>query len=226
MNGPPLHRFRGVVFDLDGTLLDSMPDIMRVGNSLLSQHGLAAKSREEYGAAVGMGMETLYARLTGDSGNPSLVEELVRKASLSFERTDEYIGAPYPGIMEMLDSLAKEGAIMGILSNKPQRAVEFCVELYFPDVPFVSVVGAEPGKPVKPLGPGAELLMETMGVGPETTLMVGDGEPDVLVALRTGMFPVACSWGFTPVEMLVSAGARFVAGSPDGVVDLFRSGVR
>ena len=220
----PLTAYRAVVFDLDGTLLDTMPDIIKVGNELLSEHGIPGKTRDDYAAAVGMGLETLYAKLLGGQVGENLLARLVNRASEAFNRMDDFLAAPYPGIKELLEMLSSRGIPMAILSNKPQRAAEICTKHFFPDVPFLQIVGSQPGKPVKPEKSSAEAIMKAMGVSPGETLMAGDGEPDMLVAENAGMIPVACAWGFTPGIRLMELGARFLARKPMDIWTLVNSG--
>ncbi len=210
-----LRTFTAAIFDLDGTLLDTLDDIARVGNSLLSRRGLPLRNREAFRAAVGMGIEELYRRLLGGDADPVLVAELAREASLAHSRVEESIARPFPGIPELLDRLAGKGIPLGVLSNKPQKAVTGSLARYFPGLRFAAARGALPGRPVKPGAEAAAEMMESIGTSPGKTAMIGDGEPDVRTALAAGMVPVGCSWGFTPPERLLALGAAYLAHSPE-----------
>lgn len=210
----PMNLLKALIFDLDGTLLDSMPDIMRVGNSLLSRRGLPARNREEFTAAVGMGLEQLYTKLLGGDAVNGLAQTMAEEARLVHERVRESTAAPYPGIVEMLEALSGQGLRLGVLSNKPHAAVTGSVERFFPGIAFTDVRGAFPERPVKPGSETALSMLRGMGVEPCETAMIGDGEPDMMVALAAGMVPVACAWGFTSRERLAGAGARFIADDP------------
>jgi phosphoglycolate phosphatase len=220
----PVTFFGSVIFDLDGTLLDSMPDIMRVGNRLLLKNGLAQRSREEFRAAVGMGLEELYRRILGPMVPAGLVERMASEASEAHERVEESTAAPYRGVTEMLKELSESGVRMGVLSNKPHRAVTGSLERFFPKTCFAAVRGALPGRPVKPGGETALAMLVEMGAKPGETAMVGDGEPDMLVARAAGMVPVGCTWGFTSAERLRELGARHLADCPDEIWRIIRSG--
>lgn len=216
--------FGSVVFDLDGTLLDSMPDIMRVGNGLLIGRGLAPRSREDFRAAVGMGLEELYRRILGPGAPAELVSAMASEAREAHECAGESTAEPYAGIPELLRGLSERGVRMGVLSNKPHRAVTGSLERFFPETRFAVVRGALPEKPVKPGGETALAMLVEMGAKPGGTAMVGDGEPDMQVARAAGMIPVGCTWGFTPAHRLRELGALYLANDPDELGRILTSG--
>jgi phosphoglycolate phosphatase len=221
-----LRVFTAVIFDLDGTLLDTLDDIARVGNSILSRRGLRLRNREAFRAAVGMGIEELYRRLLGGDADPLLVADLAREAGMAHSRVEESIARPFPGIPGLLEKLAGEGIPMGVLSNKPREAVTGSLARFFPGVRFSAVRGAMPGRPVKPGAEAALQMMESMAASPGKTAMVGDGEPDMRTALAAGMVPVGCSWGFTPPERLLEMGAAYLARSPGELWNILVSPAR
>lgn len=222
----PVTFFGSVVFDLDGTLLDSMPDIMRVGNGLLEGNGLAPRSREDFRAAVGMGLEELYRRILGSGAPAELVRRMASDARAAHECVKESTAEPYAGIPELLRELSESGVRMGVLSNKPHRAVTGSLERFFPETRFAAVRGALPDKPVKPGGETALAMLLEMGAKPGETAMVGDGEPDMQVALAAGMVPVGCTWGFSPAHRLRELGALYLADDPEELGRILRSGRR
>lgn len=218
----PLKRFRALIFDLDGTLLDSMPDIMRVGNSLLRRRGMPLRDRAAFMAAVGMGLEELYRRILGPDAPAELVEALAGEARQAHGRVWESTARPYPGIVELLTGLSRDGYRLGVLSNKPHEAVTGSVERFFHDVRFDDVRGELHGRPTKPGGAVAVSMLLGMGVEPGEAAMIGDGEPDMQVAIETGMEPVACAWGFTPRKRLAASGARHMARDPRELEKILR----
>jgi len=217
---PPPGSFAGAVFDLDGTLLDTLDDITRVGNSILSRRGFPVRDRETFRAATGMGIEALYRKLLGDDSDPALVADMAREAALAYSRVEESIARPFPGVPELLSRLESEGIPMAVLSNKPQEAVTALLAVLLPGVRFHAAIGAAPGRTVKPCGEAAVKLMGSMGVVPEKTAMVGDGEPDMKTALAAGMVPVGCSWGFTPPGRLLEMGAVYLVHSLKELEDI------
>lgn len=221
----PVTVYGTAVFDLDGTLLDSLPDIMRVGNGLLAQRGLAPRSRGQYRAAVGMGIEELYRVLLGSDGTAELIAHLASEASSAHERVIESTAVPYPGIPELLGMLSHLGVRMGVLSNKPHGAVIGSVARFFPGTRFAAVRGAFPGRQVKPGAETVLSMLEEMGAEPAETLMIGDGEADMLVAGAAGMVSVGCTWGFTSEERLKELGARHLARRPEDIGKIVRSGM-
>lgn len=217
-------RFGSLIFDLDGTLLDSMPDIMRVGNGLFLKYGLPRRSREEFRAAVGMGLEELYRIILGPCAQSELVEQMASEARDAHERVEESTAVPYAGIPEMLQMLSEHGVVMGVLSNKPHGAVTGSLERFFPETKFAAVRGAFPDKPVKPGGETALAMLVEMGAKAGETAMVGDGEADMLVARAARMIPVGCTWGFTPTQRLRELGAMYLANDPEELGRIIRSG--
>ncbi len=220
----PVTFFGSVIFDLDGTLLDSMPDIMRVGNELMRRNGLAPRSRDDFRAAVGMGLEELYRRILGPDAPARLVERMASEAGEAHEKVAESTAAPYPGIPGLLLQLAECGVRMGVLSNKPHGAVTGSLERFFPGTRFEAVRGALPGRPVKPGRETVLAMLAGMGVKPGDTAMVGDGEPDMRVAVAARMIPVGCTWGFTPAFRLKELGARYLADDPEELGRIIRTG--
>lgn len=198
-----------VIFDLDGTLVDSLGDIADAANHALAQLGLPPHREEDYARFVGEGVDRLVEKVLGP-GAAHRREEL-----LAIFRP--YYGAhmmdrsrPFPGIPEVLAELAARGVRLAVLSNKPEAATQRMVTALFPSAPFAIVAGDVPHLPRKP-DPGRALAMAAeLGVAPARCLFVGDTRIDVLTAAGAGMVPIGVSWGFRPRAELTEAGARVV----------------
>ena len=209
-------RYKAVLFDLDGTLLDTLEDLADSMNAVLASRGHPAHSLAEYRYFVGDGMEMLARR----SLPPALAEsEPEIRACLSRMR-EEYAlrwkakSRPYPGIDQLLDSLTEKGVVMTILSNKPHGFVQQIADHFFGRGRFASTQGARPEVPRKPDPAAALAISSSIGIRPESFLYLGDTNTDMQTAVAAGMFPVGALWGFRPEAELREAGARFLAARP------------
>ncbi|MFO7627867.1 MAG: HAD family hydrolase [Candidatus Fermentibacteraceae bacterium] len=176
-------------------------------------------------SAVVLGVGQLH-RILGPDAQTELVARLASEARDAHLRVKESTAAPYAGIPELLRKLSHFGVSMGVLSNKPHGAVTGSLERFFPKTRFAAVRGALPDGPVKPGGETALAMLGEMGAKPGETAMVGDGEPDILVALAAGMIPVGCTWGFTPAQRLTELGAVYLADDPEELGRIIRFGKR
>jgi phosphoglycolate phosphatase len=188
-----------VIFDLDGTLADSLRDIAEHMNDTLAEHGLARIPVADYAPFVGNGVRELVRRAAPAEDADALVEAFrarYRAAPVVHTR-------PYPGIVELLDSL---DARLAVLSNKPHALTEAVVNELFPGR-FAAVLGEREGTPRKPDPAGALALARALEVPPEACALVGDSDVDVETALRAGMRAIAVSWGLRPRAALAAAHA-------------------
>ncbi|OHD75290.1 MAG: HAD family hydrolase [Spirochaetes bacterium RBG_13_68_11] len=205
---------QAVLFDLDGTLLDTLEDLADAVNAVLSSLGFPIHPVDAYRYFVGDGVETLMRRtLPLDAA----VDGALLKRAMELQRA-EYAQRwqakthPYPGVMELLSELEQRAIRMAILSNKPDKAVGEMVHYYFSDTPFVIVRGARPGVPVKPDPGPAQQVAAEMRIEPGDFLYVGDTNTDMRTALGAGMMPVGALWGFrTERELRESGAARLIA---------------
>lgn len=198
---------RAFLFDLDGTLLDSLEDLARVVNEALVGRGCPAHPVEAYRFFVGNGMRVLVRRAAPlefpDSEIPALAKAVeTRYAEVWHVRT-----RPYPGIVELLQGLAGQGVPLGVLSNKPDAFTRRMVDHFFPGVEFFAVRGQRPEVPAKPDPTAALELAGLAGVPPERIRFVGDSRVDMETAVNAGMIPVGVVWGFRPREELLKFGA-------------------
>ncbi len=204
---------RAVLFDLDGTLADTLDDIADAVNHALAAHGLPTHPREEYKALVGEGVDRLVEKAV-PAGRADLHDSVygeVRDFYLEhmLDRT-----VPYDGVPEMLDRIAGRGIPMAVLSNKPAPATKRIVAELFGRWEFAAVVGQTPGEPHKP-DPGSALrIAAALGAVPADCLYLGDTSTDMETAVAAGMFPVGALWGFRGAEELLAHGARALIERP------------
>jgi phosphoglycolate phosphatase len=216
---------RLVLFDLDGTLVDSLQDLADSMNAVLAARGFPVHPVEPYRRFVGDGVTNLVRRaLPAGSGDEETVAACV--AEMREQYGLRLIGAtrPYPGIPELLAELGARRLKTAVLSNKPDRATRTLVAMLFPDYAFDAVRGALPEVPLKPDPTSAIELCAGLGVGPRETLYVGDTDTDMATGRAAGMVTVGVAWGFRDVNELRDAGAWRVVRSPLDLIELLDVG--
>lgn len=185
---------RAVIFDLDGTLIDSAGGLAAAVNHVMRRHGLPERTKEEIMRFTGNGSRVLIERCIG-AGHPSfesiLGEYVAHYAANAFVDT-----APYPGITDLVAALRSNGIQVGVATNKDEHIARDLVARFFPG-PF-PVMGGGDGRPRKPNPRGVLGLCAEFGVAPEECLYVGDTAVDVETAKAAGMPFILCSWGFRP----------------------------
>lgn len=210
----------GIIFDLDGTLLDTLRDLAEAVNIALDSAGFPTHEVDAYRTFVGDGVYTLIQRAVP----PDTPEDSCRKVLLAMR--DAYLAGwakhtrPYPGIDAMLSGLNERGLPIAVLSNKPHEYTEIMVRHFFPAVSFARVQGSPPGEKAKPEPRLALDIAQGMGLAPESMYFVGDSNVDMLTAKAASMRAVGVSWGFRPVAELQGHGATLILNTPDEIFAL------
>ena len=212
-------KFRAVLFDLDGTLLDTLADIAHAANTVLEQLGLPTHPVDAYRLFIGEGVAVLFRRALGFD-DEAAVDRCVAAFRDEYGRSWNVRTRPYDGIPELLDALADRGVGLTLLSNKPDAFTRLCAEHYLARWPFRAVLGARDGVPKKPDPASALEIAAQLGLEPGQFAYLGDSAVDMLTARRAGMYPVGASWGFRPVTELHEGGARAVVDHPRELLDL------
>ncbi len=208
--------FQAVLFDLDGTLTDTLTDISNAMNRALRLHGLPEWPRDAYRYLVGNGAKILSERCVRDRKELAIA---VRQTYQAYYETHTLVETrPYEGIPELLRALAERGVKLTVLSNKPDADTKNVVAHFFPDIPWTLVRGQVEGVPVKPDPAGALALAGEIGVPPEQILYLGDTSVDMQCAVAAGMYPVGALWGFRTEKELLESGAAMIAGTPEDVL--------
>ena len=230
MNGV---RIDALIFDLDGTLADSIADIGDAMNAVLAELSLPPHSMEAYKAFVGEGAENLARRSvraalgldwrsSSEDGLPRPLAELVESYRVSYGKANHAASTLYPGVPAMLDGAVARGRRLAVLSNKRDDFTRQLITQLFSRWPFVDVRGERDGVPRKPDPTGAFELALELNVLPERIGFVGDTPIDMGTARRAGMVPIGVLWGFRTRAELTESGARFLLERPEDLLPLLR----
>lgn len=212
---PLLQPFQAVVFDLDGTLLDTLDDIAAATNAVLQQMSLPQHPRESYKHFVGQGVRVLFEQvLPEEMRTLDVIEECVAMFETTYDAHWDVLTRPYDGIPELLTELVQRGLPLAVLSNKPHAFTMKCVERFLAQWPWAVVMGQRDEVPRKPDPAGALAIAAQIGVEPATCLYVGDTNIDMQTAVAAGMYPLGVAWGFRSVEELRAHGAAAIIDTP------------
>lgn len=219
MSHPPI---KAVLFDLDGTLLDTLQDLATSGNEVLAARGLPPHPLDAYRIFIGNGMVNLARDVFPPEMRPETDEQIAAvldEYRAAYSRNWRNTTVLFPGISGVLDRLVADAVPIGVVSNKAHDFTLQCVEAFLDDWKWDVLIGAREGHPRKPDPAGALEAAAVLGVAPEDCLFVGDSDVDMMTARNAGMRAIGVSWGFRPVEELLEAGAEVILGEP---ADLFR----
>ena len=210
-----------VIFDLDGTLLNTIGDLAVACNAVLAVRGLPQHSYEEYCHFVGNGIMRLVERALPEPLRTPENVALVRADFVKYytEHIDTYT-KPYEGIPELVAELARRGVGMAVASNKFQAGTEKLIRLFFPSVAFAAVFGQRPGVPLKPDPAVVEEILALTGAAKERVLYVGDSGVDMETAAAAGVRSAGVTWGFRDRAELETAGARHIVDNPSELLGL------
>jgi phosphoglycolate phosphatase len=206
---------KALIFDLDGTLVDTIGDIAASMNSALAAHGYPVLETGAYRALVGWGMRSLArAALPPYARDDATVEECYSAALAAYMAKPAVHSIPYPGISELLAELTRRGLPSAVLSNKADPIVRLVVDTLFPDHGFSILRGSRPEEPLKPDPTTALALAATLGAAPYEVLYLGDSGIDMKTAKAAGFYAVGAAWGFRDRTELIADGADAVIDSP------------
>lgn len=212
--------FQAVLFDLDGTLLDTLADIADAVNAVLAQHDCPIYPVEDYKTFIGEGVMHLVERsLPAERRDEETVAHAALAVLEEYKQRWKAKTKPYPGIPEMLDKLVERGFKLAILSNKPDDFTKLAAEHFLERWHFEEVIGA--GKyPPKPDPTAALEIALRMGIAPKQFLYMGDSGVDMQTATAAGMHPIGVLWGFREQAELEAGGAINIVNEPGNVMAL------
>ena len=216
-------KYEAVIFDLDGTLLDSLEDLADSMNAALGQLDFPTHPIEKYRYFVGDGIRELARRvLPADKLDAKNVDKTVTLMSAEYDKRWNIKTRPYPGMKEMLDQLKAAGLPMAVLSNKPDLFTKMMVPELLPFWTFEPVFGARADVPIKPDPQAALEIADMWEISPDKILYVGDTSTDMRTATSAEMYAVGVAWGFRPIEELLQAGACSIIQYPTELLQFLK----
>ncbi len=218
MNDTP---YNAVIFDLDGTLLNTLDDLANSMNRVLVRNGFPTHETDAYRYFVGDGaIELVNRALPVEERRENIISQCLEAFRTDYRENWNIKTAPYEGVPEMLDALKTRKVKMAILSNKPHEHTKKCVAELLPRWGFEIVLGQRNGIPRKPDPIGALEVAELVNISPSSFLYLGDTDIDMKTSVTAGMFPVGALWGFRTAEELKASGAKALISHPLEILPL------
>lgn len=216
--------YKACIFDLDGTLTNTLESLTYSVNTTLEELGLSSITRAQCRAFVGDGPRALLELSLKAVGDEELhhIERAVEIYGRIFKESCTYKVEPYDGIVEMLKVLKVKGLKLAVLSNKPHVQTNKIVAQFFEEGIFDLVEGQKPEVPRKPDPTAAYMIVEKLGVTKEECIYVGDSDTDMLTGNNAGMLPVGVTWGFRDRDVLIDHGAKRLIDHPSQLLDIIR----
>ena len=213
----------GIIFDLDGTLLNTLEDLHASVNFALTEFQYPIKTIEEVRNAVGNGVKILFEKVLPDGANNPNIDKVITIFKEHYNSNMYNKTCPYVGIMEMLKELKLKGILTAVVSNKFDAAVKDLCKKYFGDLINIAIGENEAaGIRKKPYPDGTFKAIEQLRVSIEDVIYVGDSETDIQTAKNAGIDCISCSWGFRNKEILQEAGARYIIELPEQIFDIIK----
>lgn len=194
-------KYKVILFDLDGTLLDTLEDLAEAVNAALRKRGLPLHSTDEYRKMVGHGVRNLVTVALPEAlrADEAFIDSCLADFKAYYTEHIDVHTHPYPGIPELLSRLHESGSRIAVASNKFQEGTERLIAEFFPGIPFVAILGNRPGYPLKPDPEIVGEVLRKADASPAGAILVGDSSTDMLTARNGGIHSIAVTWGYRPM---------------------------
>jgi len=212
-------QYQAIMFDLDGTLVNTLAAIAAAANSALEQLGRPTHSIQQYRQFVGYGLPQLVRQALGPD-HLDLADQAAALHREAYARLESSLAHPYEHVPQLLAELRRRGLKLAVLSNKPHDATCQCVRTFLGPIHLDAIRGHQPPTPLKPDPHGALAIARDLDVTPDRWLYVGDSEVDMHTAVAAGMVAVGATWGFRDQTVLQAAGAQALIHNPMQLLDL------
>jgi len=217
--------FRGVIFDLDGTLLDTLADIAGAANEALARRGFPIHPPAAYRLMIGDGVKVLFQRaLPPDAQDPDQIADCAGSFASHYARHWNRLTRTYAGIPELLDRLVAQNAVLAVLSNKPHEFTAQCVDGFLKKWPFQVVLGQRDDVPRKPDPAGAQQIADRLNLPSDQVLYLGDTAVDMRAARGADLYPVGALWGYRSRQELEEGGAAQCISHPSELLPIVDRG--
>lgn len=214
-------KYNAVIFDLDGTLLDTLEDLADSLNSVLHDRELPTHPIEAFRYFIGSGAAMLVSRaLPPEKRTDELAADCLDAFRREYNSNWNKKTTPYKGVSELLDDLTSKHIKMAVLTNKPQNFAELCIQEFFSAWEFEVIYGQREGIPMKPDPAGPREISRSFNIPPHEFLFLGDSDIDMITAVNAGMMPVGALWGFRSEKELRESGAVEVINRPEDLLEL------
>ena len=211
---------KALIFDLDGTLIDSLTDIALCANEVLKEFNLPTHTIEEFKNFVGGGAQVLIENCTPKDTDEKTVLEVLKRFKEVYDQNIHNNTKPYEGINQLLENLHQENYQIGILSNKPHKFTLKYADDFFSKFNLKEVHGQKEDIPKKPHKKGAVDIAKAFNIPCEKVYFIGDSDVDMQTAKNAGMIAVGVAWGFRGTQELIENGADFIVQTPEDILKL------
>ena len=217
-----MNKIKACIFDLDGTVADTIDTITYYCNKALEKFGFEPIDRERYKYLVGNGYKVLVKGMLDeyDAYEEKLFDQMAKYYHDDYETDSLYLTKLFDGMEELISGLKKRGIKVAVFSNKPHGAVKDVIDALFAENTFDFCQGQNGTFPLKPAPDGVIKIMEELGVTKEETLYVGDTSTDMKTGKAADVFTIGCEWGFRTYKELEETGADFIAAHPLDILKL------
>jgi phosphoglycolate phosphatase len=216
-------KYKYAIFDLDGTLFDTITDIMNSGNELLETYDKPPFGLTDFKQFVGLGVKKMIGELIQKGGiRESDIDTLTEKYLGIYRRRMLEETTLYPGIQDLLVALKDEGIKLAVLSNKPQEDVDHLLEEFRMNDQFAFVMGKKPEYPIKPDPSSLKAVMSAMQASQTEVVFIGDTKTDIETAKNAKVTSIGVTWGFRPYQELETAGADHIVDKPDQILQIVK----
>jgi phosphoglycolate phosphatase len=213
--------YKGVIFDLDGTLADTLEDIAGSMNRVLASHGYPVRPVNDYKLLVGRGLDNLVKQaLPGSARIDAIIGVCLEEMVIDYSQNCLVNTHLYIGIPELIQELTKRKIKIAVFSNKAEPLTIKIVNHLMPGINFVKVAGARADMPKKPDPAGALIISGEMKIPPEEIIYVGDSDVDMITASKAGMLATGVAWGFRSTDELKTHGAQLIIESPEQLISI------
>lgn len=213
---------KALIFDLDGTLLDTIDDLGDSVNKALEDLGCPTHATEAYKLKVGHGFRSLMINSLPEGSDDALVDKCLERFVKHYGELYMQKTKPYPGIVDLLNELTKRGIKLAVNSNKREDYTINLIKGILADINFVDIVGQREDKPKKPDPWGALYLTEEMGLTIDEVLYIGDSNTDMQTAANAHIKSIGVDWGFRGAKELIDSGATYIAYKPEDILEFIQ----